>query len=105
MALRDFLPALEPVASPLVLFGLILLAGLVGGEFSRRALALPRITGYMAIGLALGPFGLNWQDHGSIESAGAIVDFAVGLVLFELGQRLDLRWLRRDPWLAVTGVA
>lgn len=105
MALRDFLPALEPVASPLVLFGLILLAGLVGGEFSRRALALPRITGYVAIGLVLGPFGLNWLDHGSIESAGAIVDFAVGLVLFELGQRLDLRWLRRDPWLAVTGVA
>jgi Kef-type K+ transport system membrane component KefB len=105
MALRDFLPALEHITIQLVLFGLILLAGLVGGEFSRRALALPRITGYVAIGLVLGPFGLNWLDHGSIESAGAIVDFAVGLVLFELGQRLDLRWLRRDPWLAVTGVA
>ena len=59
----------------------------------------------MLIGLVLGPFGLNWLDHASIESAGAIVDFAVGLVLFELGQRLDLRWLRRDPWLAVTGLA
>jgi NhaP-type Na+/H+ or K+/H+ antiporter len=105
MALQDFLPALQTPAGPLVLFGLILLAGLIGGEISRRALALPRITGYVLIGLILGPFGLNWLDHSSVDSAGAMVDFAVGLVLFELGQRLDLRWLRRDPWLAVTGLA
>lgn len=105
MALQDFLPALEPVASPLVSFGLVLLAGLIGGEISRRALALPRITGYVAIGLLLGPFGLDWLAPGSIDAAGDIVDFAIGLVLFELGQRLDLRWLRRDPWLAVAGLA
>jgi hypothetical protein len=105
MSLRDFLPALESVASPLVSFGLVLLAGLIGGEFARRVLALPRITGYVAIGLLLGPFGLNWLGPASLESAGAIVDFAIGLVLFELGQRLDVRWLRRDPWLAVAGFA
>jgi hypothetical protein len=57
------------------------------------------------IGLVLGPFGLNWFDQSSMDSAGVLVDFAVGLVLFELGQRLDLRWLGRDPWLAVTGIA
>jgi Kef-type K+ transport system membrane component KefB len=105
MALQDFLPALQSPVGPLVLFGLILMAGLIGGECARRVLALPRITGYVLIGLVLGPFGLNWFDQSSMESAGVLVDFAVGLVLFELGQRLDLRWLGRDPWLAATGLA
>ena len=31
-------------------------------------------------------------------------DIAVGLLLFELGQRVDLGWLRRNPWLFVTSV-
>ncbi|MET0217094.1 MAG: cation:proton antiporter [Burkholderiales bacterium] len=105
MALQDFLPALPPSAGPLVLFGLILLAGLIGGEVARRALALPKITGYVLIGLVLGPAGIDWLDHSLVEATDAILDFAVGLVLFELGQRLDLRWLRRDRWLAVTGIA
>ena len=105
MALQDFFPALPPSAGPLMLFGLILLAGLIGGEIARRALALPKITGYVLIGLVLGPEGLGWLDHSLFETADAILDFAVGLVLFELGQRLDLRWLQRDRWLAVTGVA
>ena len=100
MALQDFLPALPPSAGPLVLFGLILLAGLIGGEVARRALALPKITGYVLIGLVLGPAGIDWLDHSLVEATDAILDFAVGLVLFELGQRLDLRWLRRDRWLA-----
>jgi Kef-type K+ transport system membrane component KefB len=105
MALQDLLPALPLSEGPLVLFGLLLLAGLIGGELARRALALPKITGYVLIGLLLGPAGADWLDHSLMAASDAILDFAVGLVLFELGQRLDLRWLQRDRWLAVTGIA
>jgi hypothetical protein len=105
MALHDLLPALPLSHGPLMLFGLILLAGLLGGEFARRALALPKITGFVLIGLLLGPSGADWLDRSLVEASDTALDFAVGLVLFELGQRLDLRWLRRDRWLAVTGIA
>jgi Kef-type K+ transport system membrane component KefB len=33
-----------------------------------------------------------------------LVDVGVGLLLFELGQRVDLGWLRRNPWLLVTSL-
>ena len=55
--------------------------------------------------MALGASGLKWLDEKLIGEAWIFVDIAIGLVLFDLGRRLDLGWLRRDPWLAVTGVA
>ena len=33
-----------------------------------------------------------------------LADFAFSLVLFELGYRINLRWLRANPWLGVTSV-
>jgi len=34
-----------------------------------------------------------------------IVDLALALLLFELGSRINLRWLRTNPWLLVTSLA
>ena len=97
-----FLPQLPFPANPLALFGLLLLAGLIGGEFVKRTLHLPRITGYVLMGMLLG--GLGLLDDKLIDEAWIFVDIALGLVLFELGRRLDLRWLRREPWLFATGI-
>jgi Kef-type K+ transport system membrane component KefB len=98
----SFLPAFPFPASPLVLFGLLLLAGVVGGEVVQRVAGLPRIVGYVLIGLALGSSGLNVVDAGLLKEAWIFVDIALGLILFELGRRLDFGWLKRDPWLAAT---
>ena len=99
----SFLPQYPFPVSPLVLFGLLLLAGVVGGEVVKRVLGLPRIVGYVLIGLTLGASGLNVLDTGLVKEAWIFVDIALGLILFELGRRLDFAWLRRDPWLAATG--
>lgn len=104
MTQPSFLPPFPFATSPLVLFGLLLLAGVVGGEIVKRALGLPRIVGYVLIGLALGASGLNVLDAGLVREAWIFVDIALGLILFELGRRLDFAWFRRDPWLAATGV-
>ena len=100
----SFLPEFPPAASPLALFGLLLLAGLVGGELVNRVLRLPRIVGYVLIGLFLGASGLDLLDAQLVQEAWIFVDIALGMVLFELGRRLDFTWFRRDPWLAATGV-
>jgi NhaP-type Na+/H+ or K+/H+ antiporter len=100
----SFLPQYPFAASPLLLFGLLLLAGLIGGELARRLAQVPRVVGYVLVGLALGEGGLGLLGGERVLEAWIFVDMALGLILFELGRRLDLGWFRRDPWLAATGV-
>ena len=85
--------------------GLLLVAGAVGGEIVWGLLRLPRITGYAAAGLALGPGGLEVIGKPLLDELVVFADVAMGLVLFELGQRLDLAWLRRSPALVLMGLA
>jgi len=100
-----FLPNWPPLANQMFWIGALLATGVACGEAVRRWLRLPRITGYAAAGLALGPGGLGLIGTAVLEELGVFADVAVGLVLFELGQRLDLAWLRRTPALALMGVA
>src|SRR5262245_14652564 len=100
----SFLPQFPFESSPLLLFGLLLLAGLAGGELVKRWLGLPRVMGYVLAGLAMGASGTEILDEKLIQEAWIFVDIALGLILFELGRRLDIGWFRRDPWLAATGL-
>src|SRR5438093_11595814 len=101
----DFLPAGPPEANSFTLFGLLLLAGLIGGWIASRTRVLPSITGYIAVGFLLGPGGLGWLTEGALRDARVFVDISLGLVVFELGRRLDLRWARHDRWLLPSGLA
>lgn len=100
-----FLPHWPLLTNPLALFGVLLLTGVIGGEAVHRLFKLPRITGYVLVGMALGAGGLKLLDDTLLAQSAIFVDIAIGLVLFELGRRLDMGWLARDPWLAATGVA
>ena len=100
--MTNFLPTFPLPTNPLLLFGLLLLAGVVGGELAKRALRLPRVVGYVLTGLLLSGVGL--LDAKIVGESWIFVDIALGLILFELGRRLDFSWFRRDPWLAATGV-
>jgi Kef-type K+ transport system membrane component KefB len=102
--MTSFLPSYPFPANPVLLFGLLLLAGVIGGELARRALRLPRIAGYVLIGLLLGANGFNLLDAGTVRDSWIFVDIALGTVLFELGRRLHFTWLRNDRWLLATGV-
>ncbi|MEF8747680.1 MAG: cation:proton antiporter [Candidatus Accumulibacter propinquus] len=72
------------------IFGMALLGGLGAGEVSRRALALPRTTGYVFFGLLVGQSGLGWIAPYHIESNQLFIDLALGLILFELGYQVPL---------------
>lgn len=100
-----FLPQWPLVANPMMWIGVLLIAGVAGGELVQRLLGLPRITGYAAAGLLLGPGGTGLIGHPLLDELSVLADVAIGLILFELGQRLDLAWLRRSPALALMGVA
>ena len=101
---NNFLPALPFELSYPLLFGVLLVTGMLGGEMARKAHA-PRILGYVAVGFAAAPLA-QWMNLGPLLDAGRIfVDLALGLVLFDLGRRMDVQWMRRDWTLAAAGLA
>ena len=100
-----FLPQWPPLLNQMIWVGVLLAVGVAGGELVQRSLRLPRITGYAAAGIVLGPSGLALIGQPLLDELTVFADLALGLVLFELGQRLDLAWLRRSPSLALMGVA
>ena len=55
-------------------------------------------------------FVLASTQVGVLPATGAgpvllLADVAFGLILFELGYRINLRWLRTNPWFGVAGLA
>jgi len=101
----SFLPTFPLVAGNMLLIGAILLCGLIAGHVFTRFLHLPRITGFMAAGIALGPGVLNLLEPSVLSELSIFVDISIGLILFELGRRLDLRWLIHERWLLASSVA
>lgn len=97
-------PAWPPAFGALVQFGALLVAGLLGGELVHRLAALPRITGYVLVGVALGPHALGLVQEPLLAGSRVFVDLALGLIMFELGHRFDLDWLRRNRWLALAAL-
>ncbi len=100
----NFLPALPETLNVMTATGLILIAGILGARLVVRALPVPSITGYVLTGLLIGPAGFHLIDAGVLNKLGVLVDLALGLVLFELGRRVDYRWLLRERRLLITGV-
>ncbi len=98
-----FLPTLPLQMSYPLMFGVLLVAGMMGGELA-RLLRLPRIIGYTVVGLVIGPLAQALGMAPLIDEARIFVDLALGLVLFELGRRMDLKWMKRDWTLAAMGV-
>lgn len=104
----SFLPEWPLAPPPLLWFALTLVAAAVIGEFVFHRLRLPRITGYVLAGLVVGAAGAGDVVRAALASgsgwAGIIVELALGVLLFELGNRVNLRWLRANPWLLATSV-
>lgn len=98
-----FLPALPLTLSYPLLFGVLLVAGMLGGEAARQ-FRLPRIIGYVLIGFAIAPMAAAMSIGPLLDEARIFVDIALGLVLFDLGRRMDLGWLKRDWTLAASGL-
>ena len=101
----SFLPAWPLVPDAIFWAGIALVAAGLCGELLWRAWRLPRITGYAVIGLIAGNAGFGVIDVSDAGLSRPLLDVALGLLLFELGSRLDLRWIRRNPYLILSSIA
>jgi len=102
-SLSPFLPEGGPALGQLGWFAILLIVAAVLGELA-RLLRLPRLLGYVVAGMLIGPDGSGLMTSAAVSDLRALVDVALGLLLFELGHWLDLSWLRRNPWLIVSSL-
>jgi len=99
-----FLPDLRAAARALPWHALLLLVAALAGEAVQRWLRLPRLLGWIAVGALLGPHALGALGRAALEALTPLLQLALGVVLFELGQRVDPAWLRRNPWLLASSL-
>lgn len=76
----------------------------IGGEIGYRWLSLPRISGYGIAGFIMASSQGGFLADPAGGSVALLAHFAFALILFELGYRINLRWLLADPWLGVTSL-
>lgn len=103
-SLAFFLPQGLPEINLLIAFGILLAFGTLGGMLAGRVRWLPTITGFIALGLLIGPSGLHILQQGSLNGARTLVDIALGLILFKLGAVLHPWEVVRNRRLVVTSL-
>ena len=79
---------------------IVLVTAIVGGMLARW-LRLPVILGYLAGGIAVGPFGLGWVHD--TETISSLAEIGVILLLFAIGLEFSLKDLLRMGKIAVIG--
>ena len=79
--------------------GVVLVVGLLLGEWLHAHARWPKVIGYVLAGILFGPSALGWISIEALAQARPIADAALGLLMMEVGRRLDLGWLRRNPEL------
>jgi len=76
----------------------------VVGEFGTRWTKLPRISLYGLVGFALANSQIGFLSNLDNDTVLLLANIAFGLILFEFGYRINLQWLRTNPWIGVNGV-
>ncbi len=95
----DLLPIISDLAWPFALA-----IAWIAGEFGHRWTGLPRISIYGLVGFLLANTQSGLLSRPDSVSIMLLANIAFSLILFELGYRINLRWLRTNPWLGVTSL-
>lgn len=100
----SFFPTLPDTLNLLTATGTILITGIFCARLATRFLAVPALTGYVLAGLLIGPSGFNLLSEGNLNDFALLIHLAIGMVVFELGRRLDYKWLLHEKWLLITAI-
>jgi Kef-type K+ transport system membrane component KefB len=74
--------------------GLILMAALLAGHIAQLA-RVPEVTGYLLIGVVIGPAALDLITHENITTLSFLSDVALGLILFNIGAIFEASTFRQ----------
>lgn len=98
LALTVWMTGFGLYASPQVLapmmLGFTLLAAYIAGSLA-ASLGLPRVTGYVLVGIWVGPFALNVLSSEMVDSLRTIDELALALIALTAGGELKLAEIRK----------
>jgi Kef-type K+ transport system membrane component KefB len=80
-------------ASTLLAFGYLMLSSFFMGKIADR-LGLPKLTGYLIVGMLAGPFVLGFVDEHATASLKFVSDTAICLIALTAGSELNFRRIR-----------
>lgn len=83
----------DPSGSALLSLGCLIVGGVLAGDLAARA-RLPRITGYLVLGMAVGPYALGLQTRADSETLRLFEEVALGLIALTAGGEFRLAGLR-----------
>lgn len=75
----------------LILLGVVLMLGILSSTFLHRV-KVPKVVGFIFVGILLGPSVLNIVHHEFLEASRVIIDIALAFIAFLIGG--SLRWSR-----------
>ena len=78
----------------LTYLAIAIIAALLAGKVAKK-LKLPNVTGYLVIGLVIGPYCLNLLNEDVIASFGIVSDMALGFIAFSIGAEFRIKFLRK----------
>jgi Kef-type K+ transport system membrane component KefB len=97
--MNELISAAAQLAWPLAL-----VVSWMAGELAHRWTGIPRISMYGLAGFLAGNLALRVQGPVDHSPYLLLASLAFGLILFELGYRINLRWLRANPWILATSL-
>ncbi|HRE18034.1 MAG TPA: cation:proton antiporter [Rhodocyclaceae bacterium] len=100
----SFLPTLPAEIDAFARVALLLISAIAFAQLGERYLRLPRLTGYVLAGLVMGPSMLNLTPLSVTGDLRPLMLLGLGLLLFELGSRVNLRWLQANPMLLASSL-
>lgn len=100
----SFLPTLPSEIDAFARVAVLLMTAIAFAQLGERFLRLPRITGYVVAGIVMGPSALNLTPISITGDLRPLMLIGLGLLLFELGSRVDLRWLKHNPTLLASSL-
>jgi Kef-type K+ transport system membrane component KefB len=93
----------DPAGSALLALGCLIIGGALCGELAGR-LRLPKITGYLVLGMAVGPHALGIETARDAQLLRLFEELTLGLIALTAGGEFRLEIIRRrlKPLVAVT---
>jgi hypothetical protein len=83
---------------------LLFFVALFVAEAAVRALRAPRIAALVVAGALLGALRRGNEAAAIMPLPSLLLEALAMVLLFEVGQRVPLGWLRRNPWLLATSI-